>query len=267
MSNSIPWNAIQPKTNNFHISQHNKYGIDYAEAVVEATNSSSSTNKIQFMLSSSVMDNIKYGSHFQNMNLTWVAFKEMLTTTLSTSLFGNPIHSIPICGTKSSNAEKISQEKVCVKWYQAGITLPVFRISSEEKSRNPVFMESEFLRKVAMKAIEQRYKFIPYYYTVLQTSLPFVKPMMFDYYDDLTTLTLDEQYMVGSALLVAHPVYPETSSLKVYLPKNAGGWYEYWGGENYDKDWAKINIVETDVIMFVPAGHIIPFYDVSLSFF
>lgn len=260
MSLTIPWNALSPE-NQSHIIKHNSYGLDHLNAIHEA-------HPVEFILSASQSHKTNMGVHFQNVTTTWVQFKQMLSTALSSSLFGSPLHSHPICGTTKLKELDFNQEKVCLKWYQASLTLPLLRISSDEPLRDPISLTSKTLAKIAGIAIKERYKLLPFYYSVLLERLPMMRPMMFDFFADNNTLVLDEQYMVGKEILVAHPTYPNAAKLNVYLPKVSGGWYEYWGGSKYETSgWNALSIVEMDFVMFLRAGSIIPVYSVSIYHF
>lgn len=93
-----------------------------------------------------------------------------------------------------------------------------------------------------------------------------MRPMFYDFYDDNETLVLDRQYMVGPDLLVAHPVVPDASSIRIYLPPNVGTWYEFWGGAPYTELGSlRWSVVETDWINFIKGGSILPLRNVSMQ--
>lgn len=264
MSNTIPWNAISSKSTQQHIVIHNNYGLDHLQAIQEI---SSTIPSLKLILTSTQKFGSTYPSHIQNVNLTWVDFKRMILSTLSTSLFGNALNSIPICGTIKMEKMSQTQEMACLKWFQAGLTMPMFRISSDDPNRDPGSLSSKYLQNVAVAAIKERYRLLPFYYTVLSSGFPLVRPMFFDYYNDPNTLGLNEQYMVGMEMLVAHPMYPHATDLKIYLPEVKGGWYEYWGGAHFtQKGWNWISIVEKDFVIFLKGGTIIPTNYVSIIY-
>jgi alpha-glucosidase len=75
----------------------------------------------------------------------------------------------------------------------------------------------------------------PYLYTLFEeahrTGAPILRPLLFEYPEDPTTYTTDDEFLLGSALLVAPIARPGTEYRHVYLP--AGTWVHYWSGERF----------------------------------
>lgn len=199
----------------------------------------------------------------QNVNISWTNLKNALTTTLYQSMFGNSLISIPVCG--STSYYNLTQEELCMRWYLLAVTFPLFRVSSEQPRRDPFNLKYGFFREAIYNAIRNRYMLLPYYYSVLSRGEPLVRPMFYDFHFDNKTLELDEQYMLGDALLVAQPLLPYTSNLRVYLPPDIGIWYEFWNGMKYNgTGWINLFVVNTDWVMFFAEGNIIPLRNVSI---
>jgi alpha 1,3-glucosidase len=116
------------------------------------------------------------------------------------------------------------------RWYQAGSFTPFFRghAHHDTKRREPwVFGEpyTTILRQAAML----RYSLLPYWYTVFYeasaTGMPVMRPMVTEFPDDIITFAMDNQWLVGDALLV-HPVTDEEAiKAFVYLP-GSNPWYD-----------------------------------------
>jgi alpha-glucosidase len=74
---------------------------------------------------------------------------------------------------------------------------------------------------------------VPYLYTLFdechRTGAPILRPLLFSYPDDATTYTVDDQFMLGDALLVAPITRPGVEHRHVYLP--AGHWRQFWTDE------------------------------------
>ena len=81
--------------------------------------------------------------------------------------------------------------------------------------------------------LQLRMQLVPYLYTLFEechrTGAPILRPLLFEYPDDPTTYTADDQFMVGDALLVAPITRPGVEHRHVYLP--AGPWAHWWTGE------------------------------------
>jgi alpha-glucosidase len=111
-------------------------------------------------------------------------------------------------------------------------------------------------------ALELRYRLLPFLYTTLEeahrTGLPLFRPLLLEFQDDYTALNLDDQFMVGSALLAAPVVRANERARDVYLP--AGRWYDYWSGAAIDAtgDLRRVDAPLERIPLFVRGGSIVP---------
>lgn len=201
----------------------------------------------------------------QDIDISWNSLRESIETILYHSLFTNSLISIPICGT-TANYDVETHESICIRWYIVAATSPLFRISSKLPLRDPQHLTTGYARNVALKAIKERGKLLLYFYTVLKSDEPLMRPLFYDFYDDNNTLTINTQYMVGPAIMVAQILLPKVNTVSLYFPKKAGVWYEYFGGSNYTDElgWRLFSVVETDWLMFIRQGYIIPLINVSI---
>lgn len=256
LSKTIPWNASS-NDGELHIMKHNSYGTAQLQSFESRLNSDG------FLMTASYDYGVPHAALIQDVDISWENLKTSIRTILYHSLFGNPLISIPICGS-TGNYSVDSHEAICIRWYIMAATSPLFRISSVLPLRDPGHLETGYARNAALKAIAERRKLSLYLHTVLKSGEPLMRPLFYDFHDDNNTLTLDTQYMVGPALLVAQIVLPSVNTIALYLPPSAGVWYEYFGGGNYtDLGWRLFSVVETDWLIFIPQGSIIPLRNVS----
>ena len=89
---------------------------------------------------------------------------------------------------------------------------------------------------VCRKMLKLRQRLIPYLYSLFEmchrTGSPILRPLLFEYPEDETTYTADDEFLLGDALLVAPVTRPGTEHRHVYLPQ--GTWFHYWTGERFD---------------------------------
>jgi alpha-D-xyloside xylohydrolase len=84
------------------------------------------------------------------------------------------------------------------------------------------------------RAIEMKYRLMPYVYAQAKASseqgFPMMRTLFFEYPDDPTSWLIDDEYLFGTDLLVA-PLFDETDHRTVYLPP--GTWIDYQTGMPY----------------------------------
>jgi alpha-glucosidase len=89
---------------------------------------------------------------------------------------------------------------------------------------------------VCRKMLKLRQRLIPYLYTLFaechESGAPILGPLLFEYPEDETTYTADDEFLLGDALLVAPVSRPGIEHRHVYLPR--GTWFHYWTGERFD---------------------------------
>jgi len=90
--------------------------------------------------------------------------------------------------------------------------------------------------EVSRKVLAARYRLMPYLYTAFFDShtygCPVARPLFFGWSSDNTTRNINEQWMMGDALLVSPIMYEAQSHARVYFP--AGTWYDFYTGRATD---------------------------------
>ncbi len=109
-------------------------------------------------------------------------------------------------------------------------------------------------------AMEMKYRLIPYIYAQsVQASAeghPVMRTLFFEYPDDPTSWLIEDEYLLGSDLLVA-PLFKETTSRNVYLPP--GQWIDYQTHRVYDgAQWHEIEAGDIPIIALVRSGAVLP---------
>jgi alpha-glucosidase (family GH31 glycosyl hydrolase) len=77
---------------------------------------------------------------------------------------------------------------------------------------------------------ELRYRLLPYYYALAweawKTGIPMIRPLRLEFENETHLLSVDDQYMLGSRLLVAPVLEAGATGRRVVLP--AGTWHDFW---------------------------------------
>ncbi|WP_116124248.1 TIM-barrel domain-containing protein [Lewinella sp. IMCC34183] len=111
------------------------------------------------------------------------------------------------------------------------------------------------------KAIELRYRLLPYLYTAFErhvaTGVPVLRNLFFYDQNDARCRKYADQFLAGEDLLVCPVVQPGVKSLTVYLPR--GNWYSFWTGKRFEGGrTVRIRLHADRLPIFVRAGAIVP---------
>jgi alpha-glucosidase len=124
--------------------------------------------------------------------------------------------------------------ELLTRWYQVGIFTPFCRNHKEKESYDQEpWRFGAYYEDIIRKFLKLRYRMLPYLYTALEeahrTGLPLFRPLLLNFQQDRNVLNLDDEFMVGSDLLVAPVLHPAQTSRMVYLPR--GRWFDFWTGK------------------------------------
>jgi alpha-D-xyloside xylohydrolase len=92
---------------------------------------------------------------------------------------------------------------------------------------------------------------------------PMLRALFFEYPQDATSWTVDDEYMFGSDLLVA-PLMEPGEGRRVYLPP--GAWVDYQTGKVYEGErWHRITAGQIPVVLLVRNHAAVPHVKVAQS--
>ncbi|PPK86656.1 alpha-glucosidase [Neolewinella xylanilytica] len=190
------------------------------------------------------------------------------------------------CGTDIGGFVDEPSPELLTRWLQLAVFHPLMRVHSMGNNTDGAaeveadeVKEAEALNRQDQepwahggqhtdhnrKAIELRYRLLPYLYTAFQrhveTGIPVLRNLFF--YDQVDPLCrqFGDQFLAGDDLLVCPVVEPGNKSLGVYLPK--GDWYDYFTGKRYNgAQKVRARLRADRLPIFVRAGAIVPTVDV-----
>jgi alpha-D-xyloside xylohydrolase len=115
---------------------------------------------------------------------------------------------------------------------------------------------------VIAKYLRLRYTLIPYIYSLgkhtYDTGAPFMRALFMDFPNDANVSNIGDEYMFGTAFLVAPVTEQGRETRQVYLPAGSD-WYNYWTNEKLKGGQTVMVAAPIDIIpLFVRAGSIIP---------
>lgn len=152
--------------------------------------------------------------------------------------------------------------ELLTRWVQVGCFSPLFRNHSCNGTRQqePWRFGQEVL-DIYRKYVKLRYSWIPYFYDLFRqqelTGDPIMRPLVYHYEKDENARVCNDEFMVGSQVLVAPVVTQGATRRMVYLPE--GTWYDYWTREKLEgKQWLIREAPLDTCPIYVKAGSIIP---------
>ena len=127
--------------------------------------------------------------------------------------------------------------ELLARWTEFGVFQPFCRNHS---AMGTVAQEpwafGEPWETICRDMLRLRMRLLPYLYTLFEechrTGAPILRPLLFEHPDDPETYAADDEFLVGSALLVAPITRPGIEHRHVYLP--AGTWVRWLTGERVE---------------------------------
>jgi alpha-glucosidase len=215
-----------------HTRYHNQYAMLMAMGTTEGL-LSAMPDKRTFVLSRAGFAGIqRYAANWMGDNSSrWDHLWMSIPMAMGFSVSGQPFVGADIPGFCGEPTLEMT-----VRWYEYG-TLTRFCRNHNAINQNDQYpwVFGEAAEELCRKAVEQRYRLLPYIYTQFmissETGAPIQRPLLFQYQDEVDTRSLDDQYLFGGDLLVAPIVKEGMTSRQVYLPK--GTWHDWHTGEQH----------------------------------
>ncbi len=140
---------------------------------------------------------------------------------------------------------------------------PWDQINTEKNNAGERLPEHAELEAKIRQLLEWRMRLVPYLYSAFADyhshGEPPFRALVMDYPADKNTHDVDDQFLVGPALLVA-PLFAGQTERSVYLP--AGGWFDFWTGTAFEGGKTHQIKAGLDAIpVFVKEGYAIPLAD------
>lgn len=190
----------------------------------------------------------------QNVSGTWISLRTEVNRAIGLSMAGINFIGTPICGNAGDNVT----EELCIRWYQFGSLLPLFKISADRMPNR----FSKFAERIMLSTIRKRYALLEYINTLIVTDSAYLRPMFYHYEEARNyTTELWEQFMIGDSLLVTPVLLPQMTQIDIYFPET---FYELWAGEELPtNDVLQYAVVESDLPMFLRPSCVVGLRQIS----
>jgi alpha-glucosidase len=161
----------------------------------------------------------------------------------------------------------VPDAEMLIRWTQACCLVPRMIMNSwkADSSVNSPWLHPEATAPIRA-AVRLRLRLLPYLYTQMwraaREHLPVLRPTFFDFGDDPATWADNDEMMVGPDLLVAPVFEPGARARRLYLPRHAGGWYDWASGAHHaGGQWIEVAAPLERLPLFVRGGALLPVTD------
>ena len=190
---------------------------------------------------------------------TYEALRCQVRAGLNMAMSGIPWWTTDIGGFDGGTNDDPEYRKLIARWFEYATFCPVLRLhgcrnpwSETHKENadplsgggifgtgapNEIWSYGEENEKIFTKYIFIRERLKPYIKELMaeahEIGTPPMRPLFYDFENDACAWEIDDEYMLGSDLLVAPIIYENEYSRNVYLPKGAS-WVDVWTGDEYE---------------------------------
>jgi len=242
-----------------HRDVHNMYGILQQMATAQGQIDRSGGTDRPFVLSRAFFAGTQaYGAIWTGDNTAdWGHLAAATPMLLTLALTGLPFSGADVGGFFGN-----PDAELLVRWYQAGAFTPFFRGHAhiETKRREPWLFGEENTNHIR-NAIRKRYQYMPLWYTLFHQASkdgsPMIRPMWVEFPEDTSLFGVEDQYMVGSGVLVKPVTAAGQSTTEVLLP-GSETWFDAESYEAHSAGKVSVPTPLAKMPLFYRAGEVIP---------
>ena len=211
-----------------HRELHNVIGLEFHKATAIGLIKRNPDHNIRpFVLSRAFFaGSQRWGAVWTGDNdASWSHLQVSTPMLLSVGITG-----IPFVGADVGGFFNNPDPHLLVRWYQAGAFQPFFRGHAHlDTNRREPWLFGEPYTSLIREALRARYSFLPFWYTQFrvasQTGSPPMRPLWFNYPHNADTFAIEDQFMVGSDILVKPISSNELGTTDLFLPSGQP-WYD-----------------------------------------
>ena len=250
--------AGHPARTATHAEMHNAYGMQNTQATHEGLLALDPDRRPFVLTRASYAGGHRFAATWTGDNAsTWQHLRLSVPQLLSLGLGGFALAGSDVGGFQGSPSPEL-----LTRWFQLGAWTPLFRDHAEKGTADQeAWVHGSEHEAIRRRAVEARYRLLPYLYAVVEeasrTGVPAMRPMFLEFPESGLDAE-DNQFMLGSALLVAPPPDETLDAYPLRLPPGTE-WYDYWTGRPLDASREVRLEKRLEVLpVFVRAGAIIP---------
>lgn len=204
---------------------HNLYGLLEAKTTSKVLKIIKPSKRPFIISRSTFAGSGAYCGHWTGDNFSdWKNLRYSISSILTFQLFGIPMVGADICGFIGDVSEEL-----CARWMQLGSMYPFSRNHNSIQAIHQEPYRFPKVAEVSRKYLLLRYSLLPYFYLLFYNAHvkgnPVWNPLFFEFPTDTNTFAIEEQFMLGSALLLSPCLHKGATKVHAYFPQ--GIWYPY----------------------------------------
>ncbi|TXE09170.1 DUF4968 domain-containing protein [Gelidibacter salicanalis] len=208
---------------------HNTYGHDWARLIAEGYKADFPNQRPFILMRAGYSGSQRFGMipWSGDVNRTWGGLQSQPEIALQMGMQGLGYMHSDLGGF----AGNLQDPELYTRWLQYGVFQPIYRPHAQEDvPAEPIFWD-EHTKALAKKAIELRYKLLPYNYHLSfqnhKNGTPLMRPLFFEESDNQNLVDYSVTYLWGDDLLISPVLKAGQTSQEVYFPKGSN-WFDFY---------------------------------------
>lgn len=244
--------------NHAHERYHNQYALLMASATFEGLKRAR-PNERPFILSRAGFAGIqRFAAQWLGDNYSeWSHLEMGIAMALGMGVSGQPFVGGDIPGFAGNASSELA-----ARWFEYGAMTPFCRCHNAAGNEDHYpWSFGAGVERIARDSLVLRYRLLPYLYAAFveasELGAPVLRPLVFEFQQDLESRRVEDEFLLGRALLVAPVLSPGLTSRHVYLPP--GEWVQFHTDErNAGGSYVTAAAPLGKVPLFVRAGAVLP---------
>ena len=234
---------------------HNIYGHDWARLIFEGYQKEFPNERPFILMRAGYSGSQRFGMipWSGDVNRTWGGLQSQPEIALQMGMQGLGYMHSDLGGFAGANLD----DNLYTRWLQYGVFQPIFRPHAQEDVPSEPVFRSDKAKKLAKKAIELRYKMLPYNYNLAfennQKGTPLMRPIFFEENDD-KLMSNSSTYLWGKDFLITPILKDSVKTKEIYFPKTAN-WFNFYFDEKIEGGQTKsVKVKDKSIPTYVRGG-------------
>ena len=227
----------------------NRYPADHARTIYDGMHAAGE-EQVVTLVRSAWAGSQQWGTFLWSGDIpaTFQSLAAQVRAGLNVGLSGIPWWSTDIGGFHGGDPGDPEYRELIIRWFQYGVWCPLFRLHGDRLPRSPlsqamsggpneVWSYGDEVYAIVAEVLELRERMKPYVLEQMASAAehgtPPMRPLWFDFPDDATAWTIEDQYLFGPSVIVAPITELGARSRRVYLPQGAS-WTEAFTDERFE---------------------------------